>query len=97
MNNDKLINEFKYYIDNQKYDSVYELYTSIVEKYDKSKEYRCNYEYIFQKVYLYACIKGEIEIINFMKSIYETFGDVEKIALKPTSIYGKYITRTKTK
>ena len=32
-----------------------------------------------------------------MKSIYETFGDVEKIALKPTIIYGKYITRTKTK
>ena len=94
MNNDKLINEFKYYIDNEKYDSLYELYTSIIERYDETKEYRCNYEYIFQKVYLYACIKGKHEIIDFMKSIYETFGDVEKIALKPTIIYGKYITKS---
>ena len=93
MNNEKIINEFKYYIDNQNYNSIYELYTDITTSYDLTKEYRCNYEYIFQKVYLYACIKGETEVINFMKSIYDNFGIVEKIALKPTIIYGKYITK----
>ncbi len=93
MNNEKIINEFKYYIDNQNYDSIYELYTDIKTTYDSTKEYRCNYEYIFQKVYLYACIKGETEVINFMKNIYDNFGIVEKIALKPTIIYGKYITK----
>jgi len=93
MNCDKIINEFKYYIDNNLYDSFFELYSDILTSFQTDKEYRINYEYIFQKVYLYACIKGDTDIINFLKSIYDNFGIVEKIALKPTIIYGKYITK----
>ena len=89
MNCDKIIREAKYHIENKQYDSLQNLYTDLMRI--TSKEYRPNFEYIFQKIYLYACIKGDKEVIEWMKKIYDTFGDVEKIALKPTLIYGKYI------
>jgi hypothetical protein len=90
MRQDRIIETFKYYIDHEKYDEIQKYYEEIVENKDDA-EYRLNYEYIFQKVFLYACLKKKMDVVEFMNKIYLTFDIVEQIALKPTLIYGKYI------
>jgi hypothetical protein len=91
MNNDTIIRKAKDCIDDNNYERLQEIYERLIKENREKREYRPNFEYVFQKIYLYACIKGDKDVIEWMKRIYETFGDVEKIALKPTLIYGKYI------
>ncbi len=87
-NEDEIISNFKHYILNDMFNHLEDYFYEII-----SEEYnnRINYQYIFQKLYLYSCIKGKKEILEVLFNIYKTFSIVDKIALRPTIIYGKYI------
>ena len=100
MNADKVIRECKYYIDNDKLDCLKDEFENMTIKridldksgyHDTKPEYRPNFEYVFQKVYLHACLKKKLEFIEYLKEVYETFGEIEKMALRHTFIYGKYL------
>ncbi len=83
-----IIKKFKYYIDDDRYEDMYELYNNIT-----TPEYhnKISYPFIFQKVYLYACIKRKSEVVVWLFNVYKTFALVDRIALRPTIIYGKHL------
>ncbi len=83
-----IISTFKYYIKNNLVDRIEDYINEIIqEKYQN----KISYPYIFQKVYLYTCIQGKKDIIILLFDIYKSFPLVDRIALRPTIIYGKYL------
>ena len=90
MRTEHIITTIRYYITNEMWDELQKYYTTIFHSTEK-KEYRINYEYIFQNIYLFVCNQKNEEMMNVLHHIYDGFGDIEKIALKPTLIYGKYL------
>ena len=49
------------------------------------------YEYIYQKIFLYACIIGVDDILKWLSDLYFDFDDIVKIALRQSFFYGKYL------
>ena len=56
-------------------------------------DYRLPYEYIFQQIYIHACLKKNAIIMEWLKiEVYEKLFDViQKTALRQMFIYGNYI------
>ena len=88
MNN--IVREIKYLIDMNKLSALQELYDDLYEQHT-SKEYHYNFEYLWQSAYLHACLKKRDEIKQWLLECYEQMDDIQKIALKPNLIYGKYL------
>ena len=88
---DKIISTLRYYIENEMWDELQDYYEQIFLSQHEKREYRLNYEYIFQNIYLFVSNKKKEDLMRWMEQIYEGMGVVEKIALKPTLIYGKYL------
>ena len=95
---DPLLCEIREYIRLGKVESMKQLVFDLIEA-KKEKEYRYNFEYLWQKAYLHACIclrkhpttQNYVEMVEFLRGLYEMFDDITKIACKPTLIYGKYV------
>lgn len=67
------------------------LYLEIIEK-TKDKEYSINISHIYQQLLYYASIKEKKGILEFLVGTYfEIFGDIEKIALRQSFFYCKYL------
>lgn len=49
------------------------------------------YEYIFQKIFLYACIKGKKPTIEWLCNKYTDFDDIQRIAIRQMFFYAKYL------
>jgi hypothetical protein len=88
MNQEEIISTFKHYIKNDMLDRFEDYFYEIT-----SEEYhnKISYPYIFQKIYLFSCIKGKRELLIFLFQVYKTFALTDRIALRPTIIYGKYL------
>ncbi len=88
MNQEEIISNFKHYIKNDMLDYFEDYFHEIT-----SEEYhnKISYPYIFQKIYLFCCIQGKRNILEFLFQVYKTFALVDRIALRPTIIYGKYL------
>ena len=67
-----------------------------IQKHIKSAEYIINFQNIYQKLFLYACIKGYQECITYLFKLYfELFDDITKIALRQMFFYGKVLLKDK--
>lgn len=49
------------------------------------------YEYIYQKIFLHACINKKREIIEWLMDKYEKMDNIRKIGLRQMFYYGKYL------
>jgi hypothetical protein len=49
------------------------------------------WDYVFQKVYLHACLKKKLVIINWFMELYTLFNPIVQIAMKHVFLYGKYL------
>lgn len=49
------------------------------------------WEYIYQKLYLHACLKKKHRIVDWLKSMFEHFDPIQKIALRQMFSYGRYL------
>jgi len=58
---------------------------------EEPEDYRLPWEYIYQQVYLHACLRKQKEIAEWLQTLLETFGPVERIALRQMFSYGKYL------
>ena len=68
-----------------------DLYNTIRNK-QRNVEYQINFQYIYQKLLLHACIKEAKECIIFLFNLYRNkFDDISKIALRQSFFYGKYL------
>jgi hypothetical protein len=85
MHPDEAVNLFKHYIDNNMVEHTLNLL-------DEIKNHKNNHEYIFQKIYLFCCIRKDKDLLLFLyHNIYSSFDVVSRIALRPCILYGKYL------
>ena len=87
--------EGKKHIDANCPEALSQLYKSI-EKHITDSEYCVNIQNIYQKLFLYSCIKNSKDCISFLMNLYNTkFDTVSKIALRQSFYYGKYLIKNK--
>ena len=49
------------------------------------------WEYVYQKLYLHACLKKKHDIVEWMKTLFPTFDPIQQIAIRQMFSYGKYL------
>lgn len=90
----EVIKNSKNFINNNDLYQLKQYYNDIL---DLKIEYNINIEYLFKEVFYCACYNQNKEIILWLISIYNTFDDMTKIALRQIFIYAKYILINKCK
>ena len=84
-----LVNKARELIRNDNFLEFQKLYESLPNQRDL--DYSVNYPYIFQRVFLMCCSYGKKNFIEFMLAVYQKLDDFDKIGLRHTLTYGKYI------
>lgn len=49
------------------------------------------WEYIYQKLYLHACLKKKHRIVEWLEPMFKQFDPIQQIALRQMFSYGKYL------
>jgi hypothetical protein len=61
------------------------------EYYMEHLEENYPWEYIYQKLYLHACLKKKVKIVEWLGQLFPTFDPIQQIALRQMFFYGKYL------
>jgi hypothetical protein len=49
------------------------------------------WEYIYQKLYLHACLKKKTQVVDWMRPLFDQFDPIQQIGLRQMFSYGKYL------
>ena len=49
------------------------------------------WDYLYQKVYLHACLKKRTRFVEWINALFEGLGPIEKVALRQMFAYGRYL------
>jgi hypothetical protein len=49
------------------------------------------WDYIFEKVYIHACLKKRKEIADFLAEVYKKLDPIQQIAIRHVFSYGRYL------
>ena len=58
---------------------------------DVQSEVASNWQYLYQKVYLHACLKKKVEIVDWLTSLFPSFDPVSQIAMRQMFPYGRHL------
>lgn len=83
-----IIREIKEFINRDYFDGLKELW---LEYQSTEFEKPIAWDYIFQKVYIHACLKKQINIIIWLDSLFKQFDEIQQIGIRHTLTYGKYL------
>ena len=83
-----LIDEIKDAIDKDDLKEVQEMYDSI-----DFNDSQIPWDYVFQKVYLYACLKKKQKFIAWFENIFYQFNQIQQSSIRHTLNYGRFISR----
>jgi len=83
-----LIDEIKDAIDKDDLKAIEEIYESL-----DFNDGRIPWDYVFQKVYLYACLKKKQKFIAWFENIYHQFNPIQQSGIKHTLNYGRFISK----
>lgn len=83
-----VIDEIKDAIDKDDLKKVKEMYDSI-----DFTDSQVPWDYVFQKVYLYACLKKKQIFISWFENIFHQFNPIQQSAIRHTLNYGRFISR----
>ena len=94
MNKEVVLN-CKAYINNNQEEECKQYILYIINNQESNTEYKLAYEYIFQQVYIHACLKQKETLALWLKTeIYDKYFDIiQKTALRQMFIYGDYVLR----
>jgi hypothetical protein len=53
--------------------------------------YNLNWEYIYHRIYLHACLKKKQDIADWLTSIFSSFDIVSQAGLRQIFPYGRYL------
>jgi hypothetical protein len=70
-------------------DNLEELYAVYLEHKDENYPW----EYVYQKLYLHACLKKKPQIAEFMKGLFSQFDPIQQIGIRQMFSYGNYLLR----
>jgi len=74
----------KKYIETNSLEHLQEYVASIVDT-------TTDWTYIFQKVYLHACLKGREDISTWLQSMFTKMEPIQQIALRQIFPYGRHL------
>jgi hypothetical protein len=83
---DELIHTFKMYINRKDTDGFKEFLFDVQDTFESLPT-----DYIFQKVYVHACLKKNQPIVDILMDIYKELDPITQISLRQTFAYGKYL------
>lgn len=88
----QIIDTCKDYIETDQIDELKEYIQNI--QHINTQDYRLPIEYMYQQIYLHACLKKKQAIAEWLESIFPLiFDDIQQIALRQMFSYGKYLLR----
>jgi hypothetical protein len=61
------------------------------EFYTEYSEEPFAWEYVYQKLYLHACLKKKHRIVEWMKPLFEHFDPIQQIGIRQMFSYGRYL------
>ncbi len=61
------------------------------EMYNEMSGENYAWEYIYQKLYLHACLKKKRRIVEWMNSLFQLMDPIQQIGLRQMFSYGKYL------
>jgi len=86
----RIIDTCKDYIDADQLEELKTYVTYILNI--ETPDYLLPIEYIYQQVYLHACLRKNAPIASWIQSLFPTiFDDIQQIALRQMFAYGKYL------
>ena len=93
--NKQIILNCKAYINDNLEEECKQYILYILDSQKSNTDYKLGYEYIFQQVYIHACLKQKETLASWFKTeIYEKYFDViQQTALRQMFIYGHYLLR----
>lgn len=83
-----LINECKTYIEDGDLSGLQTYYNELL---CSNFEISPNWQYIYHRIYLHACLKKKQVIADWLTSIFSTFDPITQIALRQIFPYGRYL------
>ena len=86
---EQIIHELKFYINNKDIIGLKTQWKEFVEETDFGRDIA--WDFVFQKIYIHACLKKQREIVSWLLELFEEFNEFHKIALRPTFAYGRYL------
>lgn len=87
---DDIITTAKRMIDIGNKDGLIEYYLSILETYDQDS---LDYPYLFRHIYVHACLRKQVQIVSWLKELYELMDPIMKIGLRQIFGYGEHLLR----
>ena len=85
MDTDTLIKRFKTFVETD------DLSSAVIFFEELQTEEDIPWDYVYQKVYLHACLKKQRRFVDWMNSLFERLAPIEKIALRQMFAYGRYL------
>jgi hypothetical protein len=64
---------------------------ALQELYDDMQDENYPWEYIYQKLYLHACLKKKQRIVEWMKPLFHQFDPIQQIGIRQMFSYGNYL------
>lgn len=52
-------------------------------------EHQPDWAYVFQKVYLHACLKGRADMATWLQGLFGSLGTIQQVAYRQTFAYGR--------
>ena len=59
--------------------------------YEEYKHEPFAWDYVFQKIYLHACLKKKKVIADWLQTLFSNFDPIQQIALRQMFSYGRYL------
>lgn len=85
---DNILDECKSFVNNGDLKGLQDYYSDI-QQIDYG--YTPNWQYVYQKVYLHACLKKKKEIADWLTSIFSSFDQISQIAMRQMFPYGRHL------
>jgi len=88
----QIIDVCKDYIETEQIDELQEYVINL--KKIQITDYRLPIEYMYQQIYLHACLKKKHVIAEWIESIFPLiFDNIQQIGLRQMFLYGKFLLR----
>jgi len=91
MNAEEWLLDIKTYVNNGDLASLVYLYEQLQLAQKTQTEFQYNVQFLWKHAYLQSILKKQTHIKDWLLEIYEEMPLLDRIGLKPTINYGKYI------
>ena len=85
MSTEELVKRFKSFVDAHDLSGAKLFYEGVTELEDVA------WDYVYQKVYLHACLKKRHDFVKWMNELFEALEPLQRIALRQMFAYGRYL------